>query len=132
MSLIVHTHHSRVVLSITDAASVAILKQEIDDFVSRVREGDNFSIEIAMSSGHRVAASRPAVGSCGDVSEALRAFEDALGSRRLRSYLKEKGLSRSSWYNWKSGTPIKRASLEKLIEIAPNQAVRDLLIAARK
>ncbi len=132
MSLTVLTRHSRVVLSITDMESVAALKQEIDDFVSRVKAGDKFSIEIAMTFGQKAATAPASIGSCGDISEAIRVFENALGSRRLRSYLKEQKLSRSTWYNWKAGLPIGRASLEKLIEIAPNQTVRELLITARK
>lgn len=132
MSLKILTHHTRMVLSVTDPESIEDLKREIDDFVGRIRPGDTFSIEVAMASSQKRVSERSPVGSCGSVAEAILAFEAALGSRKLRPFLKDKGISRSTWYNWRSGLSIGRSSLEKLIEIAPSEEVRNLLIAARK
>lgn len=132
MSINVLSHQSLIVLNVTDITSVNELKKEIDDFVSRVKPDDKFSIEVTMVIGKDRPKKATSAQSCGSIQLAITAFEIAIGSRKVRSYLKENDISRSTWYNWKAGHPIGRASLERLIEIAPTQEVLEMLISHRK
>ena len=131
MTINVLSRQVHTVLGITDTDSIEDLKREIDDFISQIKPGDKFSVEVTMTTRKGRYGGIAAKQSSGNIQDIITAFEIAIGNRKVRTYLREQGVSRSTWYNWKAGLPIGRASLEKLIEIAPTQEVRDALIAVR-